>query len=188
MEIPVTLMNINKYVFVTVGQWGHTASGCFSSWHSFPEGGQSVGYQPQTPPSSQELQVNMQPTCTNTVETIHTVMCLIIITVMIYNNCSYSQCYGIVCVLYHQSNVVSFSPCFLYRRLTQVCMNVVLQSCCQLRSRVRTEWSWSWRVRTCCCSHPELLRSLQWSSSSSGRSSRYFIDLLSSSFISFLSF
>ena len=70
-------MNINNYVFVTGGQRGHTAFGCFSSWDSFPEGGQSIGYQHQTPPSSQELQVCMQPTYTNTVVTIRNIMCLI---------------------------------------------------------------------------------------------------------------
>lgn len=56
-------------VFAAVGRWGCSDFGCVPSWHSSPEGGQSVRHQPQTPPCAQKLQVNMQPTYTSTAET-----------------------------------------------------------------------------------------------------------------------
>lgn len=61
-----------------------------------------------------------------------------------------------------------------FRKLTQVCFTVVLQSCCQWTSRLQTKCNWSWRARTWCCSRPEHRISLPWPNSSSRSSSRYF--------------
>lgn len=79
------------------------------------------------------------------------------------------------CDMWFKSAIWITPSSFSHRLLNQVCMNVVLQSCCQLSSRVQTKWSWSWRMRSWCCSLPELLRWLPWSDSSSRSSSGYLL-------------
>lgn len=154
---------------VTVGQRRHSGCWCLSPWDSTPEGCPSVWHEPQTPASTQELQVKYAAYA-NAVENVY-VLCI-----FFFLNESQTG---------FQSSLVIFALCetslsllkllVATTVLTGVCVVAALQRCCQSRSWLPTRCSWSWKARTWSCRRPKL-PSLQISSTSSTRSSSgYFI-------------